>query len=150
MGKLTFVQWNKHGLKGDKPFKKGAVGTGLLRAFSVTLAIFFMMGFVVALTKMPVYNFSMAIILTVMGAVAVGGASAGKAAGIRGWQHGGLVGVIFSMLFVVAGALLGVPVFDPVLITLALGVVGTIGGIVGVNLPYMRRSTVSRRYLRGR
>lgn len=148
MSKLTFVQWNKYGLKGDKPFKKGAVGTGLLMAFSVTLAVFFMMGFVVALTKMPVYDFSWLILLTLLASVAVGGGRAGANAGIRGWQHGGLVGVTYSLLFVIAGALLGVPVFDPVLMIAAMAIMGTIGGIIGVNVSYVKRSNVTRRYMK--
>lgn len=148
MGKLTFVLWNRHGVKGDRPFKKGAVGEGLVRAFSVTLAVFLMMGFVVSLTNQMVYNFSMLILLTILLSTAVGGVCAGAAAGIRGWQHGGMTGLIYGMLFAVVGTVLGLPVFDPVLMTMALAALGTVGGIVGVNLPAVRRRTVSRRYLR--
>ncbi len=148
MGKLTFVQWQKPDVKGDRPFKKGAVGAGLVRALSVTLAVFLMMGFVVTVTNLSVYNFSQAILLTILVSAVVGGVGAGAAAGIRGWQHGGMTGLVYGMLFVVvAGALLGLPVVDPVLMTLAMAVLGTVGGIVGVNLAAVRKRTVRRRYL---
>lgn len=147
MGKLTIVQWQKHGVKGDRPFKKGAVGAGLVRAFSVTLAVFLMLGFVVAVTNLPVYNFSTVILLTILASAAIGGVGAGAAAGIRGWQHGGTTGFIYGMLYVVAGYLVGIPVYDPVLMTLAMALLGLVGGIVGVNLPTVRRRAVNRRYL---
>ncbi|WP_041274627.1 TIGR04086 family membrane protein [Desulforamulus reducens] len=147
MGKLTFVQWRKHDVKEDKPFKKGAVGTGLVRAFSVTLAVLVMMGFAVAVTHQSVYHFSMLILLTVLASAAMGGGSAGAVAGIRGWQHGGMTGLIYGMFLVVAGALTGVLIFDPVLLTTAITIAGTIGGVIGVNLPSTRKRLVNRRYL---
>ena len=149
MGKLTFVRWNKHNLGGDKPFKKGAVGIGLVRALSVTVAVFLMLGFVVALTNLPVYNFSYVIMLAIMASAAIGGAGAGMSAGIRGWQHGGLTGMIYGMLFVVASALLGLPIVDPVVMTVVVTLLGTVGGIIGVNLPSARGKVGKRRYLRG-
>jgi len=141
------VQWRKKGPSGDRPFKKGAVGTGLVRAFSATLAVFLVMGFVVAATHQPVYNFSLAVLLTILGSAFLGGVSAGAAAGIRGWQHGGMTGLTYGMLFAVVGALLGLPVFDPVLMTVAMSILGVIGGIVGVNLPSTRRRAVRRKGL---
>lgn len=148
-GKLTFVSWHKYNLKGDKPFKKGAVGLGLVRALSVTVAVFLMLGFVVALTNQPVYNFTYVIMLTIMASAAIGGACAGAAAGIRGWQHGGLTGIFYGILFVVGGVLLGLPAVDPVLMTVALALLGMVGGIVGVNLPAAGRSSRGKRYMRG-
>lgn len=148
MGKLTFVWWNKHNLRGDKPFKSGSVGAGLVRALSVTVAVFLMLGFVVALTNQPVYNFSYVIMLTIMASAVIGGAGAGISAGIRGWQHGGMTGMLYGMLFVVAGALLELPAVDPVLMTVAMALLGTIGGIIGVNLPAARRRVGSKRYMR--
>ncbi|SHE52676.1 TIGR04086 family membrane protein [Desulforamulus putei] len=150
MGRLTFVQWHKHGVKGDRPFKRGAVGTGLVQAFSVTLSVFLMMGFVVVVTNQPVYHFSPAVLLTILVSAAVGGMGAGAAAGIRGWQHGGMTGLIYGMLFVAAGALTGLPVLDPVLINLAMAVLGAVGGVIGVNLPAVRKRAVRRRYLSSR
>ncbi|GAB6179983.1 hypothetical protein JCM14036_13020 [Desulfotomaculum defluvii] len=147
MGKLTFLQWHKHGIKGDKPFKRGAVGTGLVRAFGVTFAVLVMMGFVVAITQQSVYNFSLLTLFTVLVAAVIGGGSAGAAAGIRGWQHGGATGLIFGMFFVVVGFFTGIPIFDPVLITSAMTILGSIGGIIGVNLPSARKRVVKRRYL---
>ncbi|AQS59969.1 TIGR04086 family membrane protein [Desulforamulus ferrireducens] len=147
-GKLTFVSWHKYNQKGDKPFKKGAVGIGLVRALSVTVAVFLMLGFVVALTNQPVYNFSYAIMLTIMASAAIGGAGAGASAGIRGWQHGGLTGILYGLLFVVGGLLLGLPAIDPVMMTVALGLLGAVGGIIGVNLPSARKSS-RKRCLRG-
>lgn len=147
MGKFTFVQWHKHGLKGDKLFKRGAVGTGLVRAFGVTLAVLVMMGFVVAVTRQAVYNFSWLILFTVFAAATIGGGSAGAAAGIRGWQHGGAAGFIYGMFFVVVGFFTGIPIFDPVLIITAMTILGSIGGIVGVNLPSAKKAVHKRRYL---
>lgn len=147
MGKFTFVQWHKHGLKGDKPFKRGAVGTGLVRAFGVTFAVVVMMGFVVAVTRQAVYNFSWLTLFTVFAAATIGGGSAGAAAGIRGWQHGGATGLIYGMFFVVVGFFTGIPIFDPILSATAMTVLGCIGGIIGVNIPSARKAVLKRRYL---
>ncbi|SHK61202.1 TIGR04086 family membrane protein [Desulforamulus aeronauticus] len=150
MGRLTFVCWNKHNQRGDKPFKKGAVGIGLVRALSATVMVFLVLGFVVALTNQPVYDFNYVIMVTIMASAAFGGAGAGVAASIRGWQHGGFTGMIYGMVLVVAGALLGLPiVVDPVLMTVALALLGTVGGIIGVNLPKGGRGIGKRRFLRG-
>ncbi len=147
MSRLTFVQWKKYGVPGDRPFKRGAVGAGMVRAFSATLSAFLIMGFVVAVTNQPVYNFSQAIVLTVLASALLGGGSAGAAAGIRGWQHGGVTGLIYGMMFAVLGAMLGLPVFDPVILTVTMTILGTVGGIIGVNLPGVRRRSVGRNAL---
>ncbi|CCO07669.1 TIGR04086 family membrane protein [Desulforamulus hydrothermalis] len=147
MGRLTFVHWQKQGVKGDRPFKKGAVGTGLAQAFSVTLAVFLMMGFVVLITNQPVYQFSTAVLLTILASAALGGCGAGAAAGIRGWQHGGMTGLLYGIIFVAFGALMGLPAPDPVLLPLAMALLGAAGGILGVNLPAVRKRAVQRRYL---
>ncbi|AEF93584.1 hypothetical protein Desca_0699 [Desulfotomaculum nigrificans CO-1-SRB] len=144
MSKLTFVRWTKYGGSGEKMFKKGAVGAGLVRGFSVMLAVFFMLGFVVAVTSQPVYNFSTAILVTFLAAAMLGAIKAGAVAGIRGWQHGGMTGVIFGMLLALMGFALGLPICDPVLITAAMGALGIIGGIIGVNLPRSKRRLLRR------
>lgn len=103
-----------------------------------------MLGFVVAVTSQPVYNFSTAILVTFLAAAMLGAIKAGAVAGIRGWQHGGMTGVIFGMLLALMGFALGLPIFDPVLITAAMGALGIIGGIIGVNLPRSKRRLLRR------
>lgn len=138
MSRFTYVHWNKQGVAGDRLIKWGALGLGLVKALSATLGVFLMLGFVVAITDLPAYNFSMVIMLTMLAAAFLGGKGAGEAARIRGWQHGAMTGLVYGMLFVMLGILLGMTIFDPVLMTLSMIIIGILGGIFGVNSPAAR------------
>ncbi|AEG59287.1 TIGR04086 family membrane protein [Desulforamulus ruminis] len=145
MSRLTFVQWHKHGVPGDRLLKREAIGAGLVRAFSATLAVFLLMGVVVAITNQPVYHFSLGVLFVVLASALIGGGSAGAVARIRGWQHGGVTGFIYGAIFAMISAGLGLPVFDPVILTVAMALLGSLGGIIGVNLPAVRRRSRGRR-----
>lgn len=148
MSRVTFVQWNKQGVQGDRQIKIRAVGSGMVSALSSTLAVFLMLSFVVAITNLPVYNFAMAIMLTMLVSSFLGGKGAGTSSGIRGWQHGAVIGLIYGLLFVLLSAVSGIPIFDPFLMTGSMVIAGVFGGIMGVNLPAAKRQGVTRRAVR--
>lgn len=68
-------------------------------------------------------------------AVFAGGLVSGKRAGSKGWYHGGIVGLLYSLLVMMIGFLAfdaGIQKETPVLITLCF-LLGALGGILGVN-----------------
>lgn len=69
-------------------------------------------------------------------AIFLGGIVSGKRAGSKGWYHGGILGVLYSLLVVIIGFLAfdaGLKTQTPVLITLCF-LLGALGGMLGVNM----------------
>lgn len=69
-------------------------------------------------------------------AAAFGGLTAGRRADSRGWYQGGLTGVFYGIMVLLIGflALDSSPAGIDALWILAAGLIGTLGGIFGVNL----------------
>jgi len=69
-------------------------------------------------------------------AIFLGGIVSGKRSGNKGWYHGGILGVLYSLIVVIIGFLAfdsGLKPQTPVLVTLCF-LLGAIGGMVGVNM----------------
>ncbi|RYD01785.1 hypothetical protein N752_28425 [Desulforamulus aquiferis] len=124
------------------------MGIGIIASLSATLAVFLILAFVVAVTSMPIYDFALAIMLTMLVSSFLGGKGAGKEAGIRGCIHGAAVGLLYGMLFVFLSVVAGMPVTEFILIIGSMVLAGIIGGIVGVNLPNAKRQVIGRRATR--
>ncbi|PZE19451.1 TIGR04086 family membrane protein [Paenibacillus xerothermodurans] len=69
-------------------------------------------------------------------AMFVGGMISGKRAGSKGWYHGGLLGVVYSMIVWMVGFLSYDTGFssDTVFLVGLSFVAGALGGMIGVNL----------------
>lgn len=79
---------------------------------------------------LPMYSYAIHAL-----ALLIGGFISGKRTGNRGWYHGGLLGVLYSLIIEMVGFLgfdQGVSEYT-FLFVLAAFVVGALGGIVGVN-----------------
>mgnify|MGYP001258209537 CR=1 FL=1 len=69
-------------------------------------------------------------------AVFFGGIVSGKRSGNKGWYHGGMLGVLYSLLVLIVGFLAldaGFSKATPMLVTLCF-LLGALGGMLGVNM----------------
>lgn len=145
---LTFMHWSRGEVPAVKRVKAGAVLVGLAWALSATLAVCAVMCAWVVLAAGPVYNFSAFIAAgAIIGAI-LGGAASGKAAGTLGLLHGFLAGSLYGLLLValiIAGSAEGASLAELVMRTALLGIAGSMGGVLGVNLSYKGRAGSRRR-----
>jgi putative membrane protein (TIGR04086 family) len=114
--------------------------SGLAWAFSATLAACILMYAWVMLSASPVYYLGTLIITgTVLGAFA-GGVAAGRAAQTLGILHGFLAGLGYGLLLLglfVLGSKSGFTSVGIILRVLLLGLAGALGGLFGINLPFI-------------
>ena len=133
----TFMRWSKQGVPVAGKIRCMAVMAGLARAFSATLALCALMCAWVVLSAGLTYDFSNFVTAgTLLGAV-LGGFASGRAAGTLGSLHGLIAGLIYGMFLsalVMIGSEGSYSALGLVFRTLVLGVAGTAGGILGVNL----------------
>ncbi len=90
-----------------------------------------------------------ALITIALISVLFGGLRGGMAAGSLGWLHGGLVATVYLFMVVLLKMLIyPVSSFNLANLTFVLGVLltGCIGGMAGINLKYMWRRRLKRRY----
>lgn len=144
---LTYMGWSVRGVPVVKRLKAGAVLVGLAWALSATLAACAGMCAWVVLSAGPVYNFSNFLVAgSIIGAI-LGGVACGKAAGTLGLLHGFLAGLLYGLLLmalVVTGNLEGFSVTELATRAALLGIAGSAGGVLGVNLQYKRRIAVGK------
>ncbi|MDD4334545.1 MAG: TIGR04086 family membrane protein [Desulfotomaculaceae bacterium] len=143
---LTFVHWSKTQAPIFSRFRAGAALFGLAWALGVTFAACVLMFAWVVLSVGPVYNFSTFVIAgSVFGAV-TGGAFCGRAAGSMGLAHGFLTGLSYGLLLAALfyiGSSAGFSAAELLARALLLGVVGSFGGLLGVN-SHIRRGLPAR------
>jgi putative membrane protein (TIGR04086 family) len=109
--------------------------SGLINATICLLAGMIVLSMLLAWTDMKEQSLSSWVYIIHAIASAAGGMASGKRAVHKGWYHGGLAGLIYSIIVVLAG-FLG---FDAALDTQTLAMLmlsfacGALGGMVGVN-----------------
>lgn len=144
--RLTFVHWSRPEAESGR-IRVFALLTGLMWAVMVTLFCGVILALWVTLSPNPRYHLSGILGICMLAGALLGGGVGGFTARRQGWLHGGTVGLVYGILFLLmlAGgdrnALLN-PAMLLRLPVLMLG--GALGGIVGVNLPYGRVRAVRR------
>lgn len=142
---FTFMIWSRNEAS---QLKVGAVLLGLAWALSTMLAACTLMFAWVVLSTGTVYSFSVFVIASsIIGAV-LGGTVCGKAAGTLGLLHGFLSGLCYGLLLVslfLAGSTESFTITELFLRAVFLGMVGSIGGLFGVNLHDRRKARFMRK-----
>ncbi|HZK17701.1 MAG TPA: TIGR04086 family membrane protein [Clostridia bacterium] len=141
MRRLTFLSWSKKvGAEGHR-LTYSAIWIGVALAICVTLLSFTVLGIYALVTGGSIYNYASLISLVAFISVAVGGIISGNIARFQGWLHGGLVGVVYSLLLLVLAVVLVMQEINLVLLgrMLLFVLLGAGGGVLGVNLPEFRR-----------
>lgn len=93
---------------------------------------------------------SYAILALALLSVFLGGIRGGMVSGAMGWAHGGIVAGCYLLLVLLVKLLVSPAAgFDSNGIMSALGLLcaGAIGGVMGINVRFMRRKRIGRRYL---
>lgn len=144
----TFMRWSKQGVPVVGKIRCRAVMAGLAWAFSATLAGCAVMCAWVVLSAGLIYDFSDFVAAgSLLGAV-LGGFASGRATGTLGSLHGLITGLLYG-LFLSALVMIGsegsYSALGLVFRILILGVAGTAGGILGVNLCSKVRIVPKRR-----
>ncbi len=102
------------------------------------------------LTEEKVIYLPMALMTVAILSVLLGSFRGGMAAGAAGWLHGGAVAA-FYLLFVILVRMTLFPDVDfnmaSLAFTFSVLLAGCAGGVIGINLKFMRRQRI-RRYLR--
>jgi len=131
------MRWSKQGVPVSGKIRGRAIMAGLARAFGATLALCALMCAWVVLSAGLIYDFSDLVAAgTLLGAV-LGGFAGGRVAGTLGSLHGFIIGLIYGLFLsalVVFSSGGSYSVLGLIFRTLILGVAGTAGGILGVNL----------------
>ncbi|WP_066632619.1 TIGR04086 family membrane protein [Desulfolucanica intricata] len=142
MKRLTFFRWSGQGRWGRQGLNLGAVLIGMVWTLSVTVAIAMAVGLWVIFSSGESFYLSGIISAVTLLSTAIGGGISGRLAGNLGWMHGILVGIIYSILLLIL-AVLASPqalAFMPVAVKVFfLLLSGTLGGVLGVNIPGHRR-----------
>lgn len=145
---FTLMHWTAEKQPLVKRIKPPAILSGLAWSFSATLAACILMYAWVVLSASPVYYLETLIIAgSALGALS-GGIAAGRSVRTLGLMHGFLVGLCYGLLLLVLFMLGSGAGFSPVEIftrALFLGITGALGGLMGINIPYMIHSRVAER-----
>lgn len=144
----TFMRWSKQGVPVVKKIRPEAVLVGLAWSFSATLAACAVMCAWVVLSAGPVYSFSAFVTAGTLLGATLGGVACGRTAGTLGALHGLMVGLAYGLLLsalLFIGSEKSFSASGLVFRTVVLGVVGSAGGIIGVNLYSKVRSIRGKR-----
>ncbi len=152
MRKLTFLSWSKRVGAGGRRLTYSAVWIGVALAICITLLLFTVLGVYALVTGGSIYNYATLISLVAFLSVAIGGVISGNIARFQGWLHGGLVGVVYSLLLFVLVAVLVIQEINLFLLgrILLFILLSAAGGVLGVNLPHLRRPRPGMSSLRRR
>lgn len=140
MKNLTLMRWTGEKKTLVSRLKPMAIMTGLAWAFSATLAFCILMYAWVVLSAGPVYYFGILVNAGAVLGVLAGGIAVGRAAGTLGSLHGFLVGLCYGLVVLTLFMLGSRAGFSPAEIMareLLLGITGALGGLLGINIPFM-------------
>ncbi|WP_031513132.1 TIGR04086 family membrane protein [Desulfofalx alkaliphila] len=134
---LTLLTWSTPTAKNNKNFFPGAVLTGLATAVGTGVAAVIALSVYVLLSTAPGHHLSLVITLITFGSALLGGIVCGMLANKHGLVHGGVVGGVYGFLYVAMNVYWGVFAVEAALLQkiLPLLALGSLGGVVGVNLP---------------
>lgn len=145
--RLTFLYWSRPEVRGSRQIQMSAVAVGLIWAVMVTLFCGVILALWVTFSEQPRYHFSGILGVCMLAGALLGGGTGGLSARKQGWLHGGTVGLIYGLLFLVMVGVGSLEVLQNPLIwvrLLLLILAGALGGIVGVNLPVKGFGTLRR------
>lgn len=139
MKNLTLVRMTSEKKPMFTRIKPAAIMTGLAWAFSATLAACVLMYAWVVLSASPVYYLGTQITAAATLGALAGGMAAGRAARILGLVHGFLAGLGYGLLlmaFFMLGSAAGISPMEIAARVLLLGIIGALGGLLGINIPF--------------
>ncbi|MTI84974.1 MAG: TIGR04086 family membrane protein [Firmicutes bacterium] len=146
--RLTFLYWSRPETGGARyQIQMSALVAGLMWAVTVTLFVGVILALWVTLSPHPTYNLSGVISLSLLAGALLGGSIGGLNVRRQGCLHGAIIGFVYGILFLLmmAGGDLNAlqePVIWARLLVLILA--GSLGGIIGVNLPLNKTRFVRR------
>jgi putative membrane protein (TIGR04086 family) len=131
------LSWQRTSAPADPALQAGAVVSGVVATFLVSLLAAGAVALVVVLTPLTEQRAGGALFVTGLLSLCIGAGYGARRAHGRGWIHGLLVGALYVGCSLVLEPLLfpGVMTFPGALLRLVLGMgTGALGGVVGVNL----------------
>lgn len=109
--------------------------TGLVWSIASMIVLTLVLSLLLWLSNMKESGLSSWVYVIHAVSLVIGGFAAGRNGGSRGWYHGGLLGIVYSLIVLVIGYLALDASFGWNVLLLLLGgiVFGALGGIIGVN-----------------
>jgi putative membrane protein (TIGR04086 family) len=127
----------KTSLKSKKGLNYIKIIKGVVNAYLITLFLFLLLGGVLYFTKITESIIPHSVIVLSAISIVVSGVNATRDIEYMGWLHGGLIGILYVAILLIAGLFIGSAAnfgFQA-MIDLALGfAVGAVAGALGVNL----------------
>ncbi len=109
---------------------------GLLHAFAAMIVCTLLVSLLLVFTNMREHNLSLYVYGIHGIALFMGGMTAGRRSGFKGWYFGGVTGILYTLLIMIISFLgfdAGLSIHTGILAVMSF-VIGAVGGMIGVNL----------------
>lgn len=121
---------------------------GVIYSYMITIPFFIAFALILTYTNFPERHISLAVIITTVASILIGGSTSTKSLKSKGWLYGGIVGLLYMLIlhFLSSIVFKNFTIDRYALINGFIGVLsGAVGGIIGINSGTKIKSRVKRR-----